>query len=260
LGSENSMLKWMMDLAYKYGYLGAFLASLLGNASIVIPAPYALFVFMLGALLDLADLPLLAFVSGLGAAIGELTGYVLGAAWRKALDEEKKRKLEKARKLLEKPAFLLIILMAATPLPDDVISLPLGLMRYPLWKAFPAFLIGKVALCLLLAYSGKLAFTTILVAFEGGGIWAMVGTAVAMVVIAVLLVLMDWDIMLEVIEQRGWRGLLSPSFMKRMLLSTGHKFRRKEKEGKKEGEGVQETAEAGEERKESEKESPKEGQ
>jgi len=242
LGFEQELLRWMMDVAQKYGYLGAFLASLLGNASIILPAPYALFIFMLGALMDPADLPLLAIVSGTGAAIGELTGYALGAAWRRALKEERKKKLEKARKLLEKPAFLVILLMAATPLPDDVVSLPLGLMGYPLWKAFPAFLIGKIALCFLLAYSGKGALTAILMAFETGGLWGMVGTGVAMLVVAIIIVLMDWDVMLEVVEERGWRGLLSFTLMKRLLLSVVHRFRSKKGE-EKAPEGAEEAAE-----------------
>jgi len=260
LGFEQELLRWMMDVAQKYGYLGAFLASLLGNASIILPAPYALFIFMLGALMDPAELPLLAIISGTGAAIGELTGYALGLAWRKALKEERKRKLEKAKKLLEKPAFLVVVLMAATPLPDDVVSLPLGLMGYPLWKVFPAFLIGKIALCLLLAYSGKAALTAILMAFEAGGLWGMIGTAVAMLVVAIIVVLMDWDVMLEVLEERGWRGLFSLTLMKRLLLSVWHRFKSKEGErAAEEGEKEAEEGKAEGEREEGEQEAPAKG-
>ena len=276
MGFEQEFLRWMMDVAQRYGYLGAFLASLLGNASIILPAPYALFIFTLGALMDPADLPLLAIVSGTGAAIGELTGYALGAAWRKTLEEERRKKLEKAKKLLEKPAFLVVLLMAATPLPDDVVSLPLGLIGYPLWKAFPAFLIGKIALCFLLAYSGKGALTAILMAFEAGGLWGMVGTGVAMLVVAIIIVLMDWDVMLEVVEERGWRGLFSLTLMKRLLLSVVHRFRSKKGEEKapeaeeaaeeaEEGEAAEEGEKAAEEGKaegeeEGEREAPAEGQ
>ena len=125
-------------------------------------------------------------------------------------------------------------------------------MGYPLWKAFPAFLIGKIALCFLLAYSGKGALTAILMAFEAGGLWGMVGTGVAMLVVAIIVVLMDWDVMLEVVEERGWRGLLSFTLMKHLLLSVGHRFRSEKGEEKAAEEGKAEG-------KESEREEPAEG-
>ncbi|RLI10167.1 hypothetical protein DRO33_05855 [Candidatus Bathyarchaeota archaeon] len=228
----------MLELARRYGYLGAFVASVLGNATIILPAPYSLFIFILGACLD----PLiLGLVSGLGAAIGELTGYALGVAARRAMDEERKAKLERARRLLEKPAFFVILFLAATPLPDDVVSVPLGLIGYPLWKAFPAFLMGKVILCLILAYAGRLAWDVAWLALEVGGVWSMVATGVAIVVVVALVLLIDWDVVMDVVEEKGWLGLLRWSGIKRILGTIKLRFR---KDGK--GERSRQEGEAAE--------------
>ena len=227
MGLADDLMSWMMDLVQRYGYLGAFLASVLGNATIILPAPYSLFIFVLGGILDPL---LLGAISGLGAAIGELTGYALGAAWRKAVSEEKKRELERARKLLENPGFIVVFVMAATPLPDDVVSVPLGLMRYPLWKAFLAFLIGKTLLCLILAYSGRLLINITWLMGEVSGIWGMVGTALAIIIITILAIRIDWGEVLDIVEEKGWRGLFSSEGVKR-LLSTIKRRRKREETG-----------------------------
>ena len=237
--APDGWLEWMLSMARQYGYLGAFLASVLGNATILLPAPYSLFVFMLGTCLDPL---LLGLVSGLGAAIGELTGYALGVAARKALNEEKLAKLEEAKKLLEKPAFFVVLFLAATPLPDDVVSVPLGLMSYPLWKAFPAFLIGKTILCLILAYAGRLAWNVAWLALEVGGTWGMVATGVAIVLVMALALLIDWDVVVDIVKERGWLGLFTWSGIKRILGTI--KLRFKKGEGEEGREAPEEGSEA----------------
>src|SRR3990172_6607872 len=58
-----------------YGYLGLFLLSILGNATIILPVPIILTAFIGGAVFN----PLIVgVVVSLGATIGELTGYLAG--------------------------------------------------------------------------------------------------------------------------------------------------------------------------------------
>ena len=57
------------------GYVGIFLVSLLGNATILLPAPSLVVVFAMGTAL----IPLLVgLAAGAGDALGELTGYAAG--------------------------------------------------------------------------------------------------------------------------------------------------------------------------------------
>ena len=69
-----------------YGYLGAFLANLVSNASIFLPVPGGLILFALGAFLP----PLLVgLAGGTGAALGEMTGYILGCSGRGIIKNRK---------------------------------------------------------------------------------------------------------------------------------------------------------------------------
>ena len=47
---------WMGLLVQDYGYLGAFLISIVGNFTVFLPVPYALTIYAFGATLD-AELP-----------------------------------------------------------------------------------------------------------------------------------------------------------------------------------------------------------
>ena len=65
----------IVGLVHTFGYLGVFLASLIGSATIILPVPSFALVIAAGSQLD----PLwVGIISGAGAAIGELTGYGLG--------------------------------------------------------------------------------------------------------------------------------------------------------------------------------------
>jgi hypothetical protein len=57
------------------GYAGAFAIMLVGNATIILPAPGLTFVFALGSALNAIPVGLAA---GAGGALGELTGYLAG--------------------------------------------------------------------------------------------------------------------------------------------------------------------------------------
>ena len=56
-----------------WGYLGAFLTQLINNATIVLPALGKAFIV---AMATTSNPYLLGVLGGLGAALGELTGYV----------------------------------------------------------------------------------------------------------------------------------------------------------------------------------------
>lgn len=135
-----------------YGYFGVFLVSMIGSASIFLPLPSTFVVFFSALFLDPL---LLGIAGGLGAAIGELTGYGLGVGGRKIIQRKWKKDFRNAEKLFEKyDGFLIIAVFAATPLPDDIVGLVGGSIGYPVKKFFLATLIGKLVLHLILAYGG----------------------------------------------------------------------------------------------------------
>lgn len=150
----------IFDILAAYGYIGIFLISLIGSSTIIFPWPSAVFVFAAGASLNPFLVGLLA---GIGATIGEFTGYALGLGGRKLIKNRWKNQINKIEKLFHRyGGFFIILIFAATPLPDDVTGIVGGMLKYPVKKFFIASLIGKIILHVILAYAGLYSIKWIL--------------------------------------------------------------------------------------------------
>src|SRR3990170_3533327 len=104
----------MKNFALQYGYLGIFFISLLGATSIFIPIPSSVVIFILGG--NSAFEPLwIAIAAGLGAAVGELSGYVIGLGGRKIIGEKYKRKMDILTRLFKRFGSIVIFVFALTP-------------------------------------------------------------------------------------------------------------------------------------------------
>ncbi len=136
----------------------AFIFATFGNTSVLIVFPYILIVYDIAQVYD--NWILLGIVSGLGAAIGEITSYIIGriiGSSNKMKGSEMGEKFHRIKlKFEEKPASIpiTVFLFALTPLPDDAILVPLGMMKYPYWKSIPPCTLGKTLLCTFMAWLG----------------------------------------------------------------------------------------------------------
>lgn len=133
------------------GYPGISLLSFVGASSVIIPIPYAVILFGIAPAFNPL---LLAIAAGLGAAGGELVGYGLGYAGRHAVGKKRRRQLDAMLSIFKRFGVLAVFIFAFTPLPDDLLFIPLGLMHYSLWKAFAACVAGKFAMSFIIAYVG----------------------------------------------------------------------------------------------------------
>ena len=188
------LLNIMMDFAQDYGYLGIFVISFVGSVSVVFPVPYTLAIFFMGRFLDPV---FIAVSSGLGSAIGEFSGYTLGYYGRAVVSEERRRKMEYMLKLFDHYGPAAIFFFALTPLPDDLLFIPLGVMRYPFWKAFIPALLGKTVMSFILAYAGQQSIEFIETVFGGSGLLGTVITVALLVVIIVAMIKIDWEKLFE---------------------------------------------------------------
>ena len=193
--------EWLSSLVIQYGYLGVFLISLLGALSIVIPVPYTILIFTSGHYLDPV---LVALVGGVGSALGEISGYALGYAGRIVTSEERKRKMDYFLRLFNRHGAITVFIFALTPLPDDLLFIPLGIVRYSFFKAFIPCLLGKILMCFLLAYGGRLSidFVEELLGGSGEAITTIAST-ILLVVIVFLLYKIDWEKYFPFKEEHG---------------------------------------------------------
>ena len=188
------VLEWMEQFALQFSYLGVFIISFIGSVSVVFPVPYTLAIFFLGKFLD----PVLIAVSGgLGSALGEFSGYILGYYGRTAVSEERQKKMDYMLKVFDRYGPVAIFLFALTPLPDDLLFIPLGVMRYSFLKAFIPALFGKILMTFILAYSGQQSIELIETLFAGSGLWGTVITSALLIIIIVAMIKIDWEKIFE---------------------------------------------------------------
>lgn len=194
-------LEELLAFLQQFGYVGMFLLSLVGALSLIVPIPYTLIIYTMGGILD--PLPL-AISAGLGSAVGEFSGYALGYFGKRFVRGQYERRLHAIVRVFDRYGPLAIFVFALTPLPDDLLFIPLGLLRYSFVKAFIPCLVGKFSMCLILAYGGYYSIEIIRRLFLETG-WS--GVAVSTIVLVIILVIMiriDWERILGVRAGNGW--------------------------------------------------------
>ncbi|HDQ06923.1 MAG TPA: DedA family protein [Candidatus Bathyarchaeota archaeon] len=190
----NWLLEWMTQFAHQFGYLGVFIISFIGSVSVVFPVPYTIVIYLLGAVLD----PFFVAISGgLGSALGEFSGYALGYYGRTVVSKERRRKMDYMVKIFDRYGPAAIFLFALTPLPDDLLFIPLGVMRYSFLKAFVPAVLGKTLMTFIVAYSGQQSITIIKTLFGESGLLGMVITSALLIIIIVAMIKIDWEKLFE---------------------------------------------------------------
>jgi uncharacterized membrane protein YdjX (TVP38/TMEM64 family) len=122
-----------------YGYVGIFLLSIAGNATIVLPMPVILTAFLGGSIFDPV---IVGVVTAAGATIGELTGYLAGVGGQPLLENHKKT--QRINKWLDRHGLLALFFLAAIPNPFfDLAGIAAGALRFPLSHFLLATWLGK---------------------------------------------------------------------------------------------------------------------
>ncbi|MCW4048703.1 MAG: VTT domain-containing protein [Candidatus Bathyarchaeota archaeon] len=186
---------WMTQMVSTYGYMGAFVISLFGNFTVFFPVPFTVTIYAFGATLN----PLiLGLVCGIGSTIGEFSAYLIGSGGRRILNDKYGERLETAKLLIQSYGMWIIFLFALLPLPDDLILIPLGMLRYNLKKAMTAMFIGKTLMCAAVAYAGKYSYTFIRDIFASSGILGGVLSTVLLALVMYAMIKIDWTTYIEI--------------------------------------------------------------
>ena len=134
-------------LAFIGGPVGIFLVSMVSNSIPFVTIPYLGIVAGYSFIYtDPISRIILIVSSAAGATTGKIVVYFLGTAFRRGLGESSKKNIELFKKVARRSLFVAIVIFASTPLPDDILYIPLGLMKYPLPQYVLAIFIGKVVL------------------------------------------------------------------------------------------------------------------
>lgn len=105
----------------------------------------------------------LIFISALGNTIGDSIDYLIGNGAQHLMKNEDPGQLDRWGKLiLQKPKYIptVIFLFGLTPLPDSLLLVPLGMVKYSFKKAVVFMYLGKVGLLTIAVFG-----------WIGGNIW-----------------------------------------------------------------------------------------
>ncbi len=125
-----------------YGYLGAFIISLIFNATVILPAGNIVILFALGAAMPSAFL--VGVAGGAGAAVGEISGYLAGYSGRGLV--EKIGLYDRVEGMVKKWGSLTIFILALFPLIFDLAGIAAGALRFPFWKFLLLCWLGRTIL------------------------------------------------------------------------------------------------------------------
>lgn len=133
-----------------YGYLGVFLVAFLAYATVILPAPGIAVVFTWGAVFHPAGI---ALAAGLGAALGEVSGYLAGFSGQAVI--EKTAIYQRITAFMEKFGGWAILVLSALPNPFfDLAGIAAGATRIPLPKFLFWCWVGETMKMFVFAYAG----------------------------------------------------------------------------------------------------------
>lgn len=141
-----------------YGYFGAFLISVLGGATILIPVPMLAMVFALGGVMK--STWLVGIAAGLGETLGALTIYMTGYGGGMAISRSTRpgkiqSAYERLTRLMERRGSITLFLLSAVLNPFFYpAALAAGALRFGIWKYFIICWAGKTIKGLTIAYVG----------------------------------------------------------------------------------------------------------
>ncbi len=129
--------------------VGSFLINLVPFAG-----PSNLFIASTAALTVQSDPFSLGFLVALGATLAKSVHYVVTFFIGKHIGEKRRERIDTETQKIKRWAFFLLFAAAASPIPDEPVVVPLGLMKYSPAKFFAAFFSGKIIITVIGASLG----------------------------------------------------------------------------------------------------------
>jgi membrane protein DedA with SNARE-associated domain len=127
------------------GYLGLLGLSFFGSVIVFLPVPFIILLATM-SLDPTFDPHLLALVSAAGATGGKMVVFYASYYGRSFLKDKAKRRMRPLQKLVSRYGWPATFIAASTPIPDDLVYIPLGLSRYNPLLFMTATFAGKIVL------------------------------------------------------------------------------------------------------------------
>ncbi len=133
------------------GYLILALVNFFGSLIPFVPLPG----FLLLATMSVGnqyDLHVLALLSAISATAAKQIIFFVSFGGRKIMNEKTRKRMRPFERLVKRYGAAAAFVAAATPIPDDIIFIPLGLAKYNPKRFFIATLTGKIVLSYIIVF------------------------------------------------------------------------------------------------------------
>jgi len=180
------------------GYLGLTIVSFFGSLIPFVPIPSFVLVATMAAG-EQFDIHVLVLIAALTSTAAKQIIFYVSYGGRKIISEKTKKRMKPFQKLVKRYGGSAAFVAAATPIPDDLVYIPLGLAKYNPKRFFVATLLGKFVLyyviVLISHYMGLSLLEPVLQQIDDPlpvyiGIIAL---GVAMTVVVILLLRLNWE-------------------------------------------------------------------
>ena len=153
---------------------------------------------------DIGTLVVIGVIIALAASLAKGIHYMVTFFVSGHLSEKRRQRLDADAAKVKRWAFPLLFLAAATPIPDEPIVIPLGLMKYSPPKFFLAYFLGKITITIAGAFLGNIAgdFLSNWFSPQASFIISIVVSIILTVVITIIILKVDF-------------GKLSQKYLKR---------------------------------------------
>jgi len=127
------------------GYLGLAIVSFFGSLIPFVPIPSFVLVATM-AVGEQFDIHILVLIAALTSTAAKQIIFYISYGGRKIISEKTKKRMKPFQKLVKRYGGSAAFVAAATPIPDDLVYIPLGLAKYNPKRFFVATLLGKFVL------------------------------------------------------------------------------------------------------------------
>ena len=179
------------------GYLGLSLVSFFGSLIPFVPLPSFLLLATM-SIGDQFDIHILALLAAITATGAKQVIFFVSYGGRRIMNEKTRIRMKPFERLVKRYGAAAAFVAAATPIPDDLVYIPLGLAKYNPKRFFIATLTGKIVLSysiiLIARFFGLSYLDPILQEIENPlGIYVgIIIFGIAMTIIIILMLRMNW--------------------------------------------------------------------
>lgn len=179
------------------GYLGILIISFVASLVPFIPIPY--FPLLITASFNSNFNPhLIALVSASGIVAAKTIIFFASYYGRKILSDTTKQRMRPLQKLVSRYGWFGAFIAALTPIPDDIVYIPLGLAKYSPWKFATATFAGKILMNEAIVWSSIFLgrpFVERILGETTDPTWLIVGAVASIAVVGVIVyysLRIDW--------------------------------------------------------------------